>query len=207
MARTFPTAGIAPVDVYMVGPEDRNAGYFEHILKSSDNGVPVVSIKTTDARLAGTNYQTMGLKVEYLGTGIKSKYVWNVGIVATITAQMSGYSAIYINTTTSGNPTLNYLWGIYMDLNTPGTSTETVTGIRIRMNNTTTTSAGWFLAFRKLGSVAPTSIMMFEASAVATYFIYQAQATLPFIAGSHRTDTGDSIQCYFNGARYIALYT
>ena len=42
MARTFPTAGVAPIDAYLVNPGARNAGYFSIVVNTTTTTSPGV---------------------------------------------------------------------------------------------------------------------------------------------------------------------
>jgi hypothetical protein len=210
MARTLPTDGVSPIDAYS-STCDRPLGYFEAAIPAAESGEATLKVKVTDARTSGDNYVCTGLAVDFDVSGADSKYIWASQIDVDITGKTGGgVYALEIDMATSSNPTMGYMGGIYMYLESGGTACETIHGMRIQIDQDDVTTRASYFALRRLGSGAHanSSVFFFETTSLATYFIEQATAGPPHATGSHRTDTGDSIKCKFGGTvKYIALYT
>ena len=80
MARTFPTVGVSPIDVYNV--DDRSSAYFEHVVTAPDTSeFRNVYIVSTPTMISGANYMALDVRVTTAGTA----GTWASAIYAKIT--------------------------------------------------------------------------------------------------------------------------
>lgn len=79
MARTLPTAGVSPLDVYLT--ELRPCGYFEHVVTIATTELHALDVVAVPTCVSGSNYVGGNFQVAPLGTAAS----WVSGIYAKVT--------------------------------------------------------------------------------------------------------------------------